>query len=152
MAIDEIDRKISSLLANDARQPLAALGRAVGLSTSAVNERVRRMSEGGAIRAVRADTDPAAFGLPVRAFVWLTLNPSASEPAFRAAIAERFEVTACHHVTGPWAYLLQIQVPDLAAVEAFLGTLKDAGWLARSETILALSEVVAPPFRYRGAR
>ncbi|WP_372838324.1 Lrp/AsnC family transcriptional regulator [Phaeovulum sp.] len=151
MAQDDTDRKITAILGDDARQPLAALGRAVGLSTSAVNERVRRLSEAGAIRALRADADPAAFGLPVRAFVWLALNPSASEPAFRAAIAARHEVTACHHVTGPWSYLLQIQLPDLAAVEAFLGSLKEEGWLARSETILALSEVVAPPFRYRGA-
>jgi Lrp/AsnC family leucine-responsive transcriptional regulator len=59
-------------------------------------------------------------------------------------------VTACHHVTGPWSYLLQIQVADLAEVESFLALLKAEGWLARSETQLALSEVVAPPFRYPG--
>lgn len=148
--MDDIDRKIISLLAEDARQPLAALGAGVGLSPSAVNERLRRLTEAGAIRAIRADADPAALGLGVRAFVWLTLAPGASEAAFRAAIPARPEVTACHHVTGPWSYLLQIQVPDLAAVEGFLARLKAEGWLARSETLLALSEVVAPPFRYRG--
>ncbi|MBW6505699.1 MAG: Lrp/AsnC family transcriptional regulator [Rhodobacteraceae bacterium] len=151
MAIDDIDRKILGLLAEDARQPLAAVGAAVGLSPSAVNERQRRLSGSGALRAIRADADPAALGLPVRAFVWLALAPLADEGAFRAAIPAHSEVTACHHVTGPWSYLLQIQVADLASVEAFLARLKAEGWLARSETILALSEVVAPPFRFRGA-
>ncbi|PKP69660.1 MAG: Lrp/AsnC family transcriptional regulator [Alphaproteobacteria bacterium HGW-Alphaproteobacteria-4] len=148
--MDNIDRKIIALLAEDARQPLAALGAAVGLSASAVNERLRRLTEAGALRAIRADADPAALDLPVRAFVWLALAATADEAAFRAAIAARREVTACHHVTGPWSYLLQIQVADLAEVESFLALLKAEGWLARSETQLALSEVVAPPFRYPG--
>jgi len=149
--MDDIDRKLIGMLAEDARQPLAVLGAGVGLSPSAVNDRLRRLTEAGVIRAIRADADPAALGQGVRAFVWLALAPGASEGAFRAAVPALSEVTACHHVTGPWAYLLQIQVPDLAAVEEFLARLKAEGWLARSETILALSEVVAPPFRYRGA-
>jgi Lrp/AsnC family leucine-responsive transcriptional regulator len=147
--MDDQDRKIIELMGADARQPLTTLGAAVGLSVSAVNERVRRLTASGAIRALRADAGPAALGLPTTAFVWLALNPAASEAAFRAAIALCPEVTACHHVTGPWAYLVQVQVADLAAVEAFLGWLKSEAWLARSETILALSAVVEPPFRYR---
>jgi Lrp/AsnC family leucine-responsive transcriptional regulator len=138
------------MLAADARQPLTVLGAAVGLSTSATNDRIRRMSAAGTIRGIRADASPAALGLPVTAFIWLALAGSSSEAAFRAAMPELREITACHHVTGPWAYLLQIQVADLAAVEAFLTRLKTAGWLARSETILALSPVVEPPFHYRG--
>lgn len=150
--MDDIDRKVVGMLAEDARTSLARLGAAVGLSTSAVNERVRRLGANGTLRAIRADANPAALGVPITAFVWISLAASASEAAFRAAIPARPEVTACHHVTGPWAYLVQIQVADLAGVEDFLGWLKSAGWLARSETILALSEVVAPPFRYRERR
>lgn len=150
--MDGIDRKLVGLLTEDARSSLAELGAAVGLSTSAVNERVRRLGANGTIRAIRADADPAALGLPMTAFVWVALAASASETAFRAAIPAHPEVFACHHVTGPWAYLVQIQVADLAEVEHFLGWLKSEGWLARSETILALSDVVAPPFRYRERR
>lgn len=146
---DHIDRKILGEIGSDARQPLTALGAAVGLSASAVNERLRRLTSRGIIRAIRADADPAALGLPVTAFIWLALAPDASESAFRAAMTARPEITACHHVTGPWAYLLQIQVADLAAVESFLSVLKSERWLARSETILALSSVVAPPYRFR---
>jgi DNA-binding Lrp family transcriptional regulator len=41
MAMDELDRKIIHLLQIDGERPLAARGRAVGLSVSAVNERIR---------------------------------------------------------------------------------------------------------------
>ncbi len=146
----EIDRKLIEALSEDARQPLSALGATVGLSQSAVNERIRRLTERGAIRRVMADSDPAALGLPVLAFVWLALADGASEAGFRAFAAADPAIIACHHVTGPWSYLIQVRLPSLAGVEPFLAALKSGGWLGRSETILALTEVVAPPFRFRG--
>lgn len=149
--MDDMDRMIVTHLAEDARQPLAVLGAAVGLSSSAVNERVRRLTERGAIRRIMADVAPEALGLPVTAFVWVALAAGADEGAFRTAMAGHRAITACHHVTGGWSYLVQIRVSDLAAVEDFLAELKAGGWLARSETQLSLSPVVEPPFRFRGA-
>lgn len=148
--IDDIDRKICLLLSEDARQSLAQIGAQVGLSTSAVNERIRRLIERGVLRRFATDCDPEALGLPVAAFVWVALATGVDEGAFRAAMAQTPEITACHHVTGPWSYLVQIRLPGLQGVEEFLAGLKAAGWIARSETMLALSTVVEPPFRLRG--
>ena len=148
--MDILDRKIAAALARDARLSMAQIGAEVGLSTSAVNDRIRRLSARGAIRAMRADCDPDAFGLDVAAFVWVALAPGADEAGFRTAMAAAPEVTACHHVTGPWSYLVQIRVAGLGAVEGFLAGLKAAGWIARSETMIALSSVVEAPFLFRG--
>jgi len=148
--MDETDRKIAALLSLDARQSLVQIGTQVGLSTSAVNDRVRRLSERGVIRRMGADIDPEAVGLPVAAFVWVALAEGIDEGAFRVAMTEAPEVTACHHVTGPWSYLVQVRVPSLAGIEEFLSTLKAGGWIARSETMISLSVVVEPPFRFRG--
>lgn len=148
--MDSIDRKICALLSQDARQSLAQIGEHVGLAASSVNDRLRRLMATGTIRQMRADVDPVAVDLPVAAFVWLLLPPEALEARFREAIATLPQVTGCHHVTGPWSYLIQIRVGSLAEVEGFLATLKAGGWVGRSETILSLSAVVEPPFRYRG--
>lgn len=148
--MDEFDRKICIMLCADARQSMAQIGAAIGLSTSAVNDRIRRLSERGVLRRFVAELDPEAVGLPVAAFVWLALAAGVDEGAFRAAMAENRLVTGCHHVTGGWSYLVQIRVESLAAVEDFLATLKGAGWIARSETMLALSTVVEAPYRLRG--
>ncbi|MBZ4022975.1 AsnC family transcriptional regulator [Rhodobacter sp. TJ_12] len=148
--MDEIDRKICTLLSDDARRSMAQIGALVGLSSSAVNDRLRRLGERGVVRRYLADLAPEMLGLPVSGFVWVALAETADEAEFRRFIAARPEVTACHHVTGPWSYLVQVRVASLAAVEDFLALLKDGGWIARSETQLALSTVVAPPFRLRG--
>lgn len=146
---DDIDRKIMALMAEDARLSLAQIGAGVGLSTSAVNERIRRLTERGAIRRIMADIAPEALGLPVTAFVWVALAAGGNEGAFRVAMAQNPAITACHHVTGGWSYLVQIRVASLTAVEDFLSDLKAGGWIARSETVLSLSTVVEPPFRFR---
>ena len=144
--MDEIDRKIIALLAEDSRRALADIGGAVGLSASAVNERIRRLAASGAIRRFTVDADPQALGLPGLAFVFLALAPEADENAFRAFAESHAGIFECHHVTGSWSYLVKIRVASLSDVESFLEALKGAGFLARSETMLALSSPVEGPF------
>lgn len=144
--MDDIDRKITTLLAEDARRALADIGSIVGLSASAVNERIRRLNASGAIRKFTVDADPAAVGLPVLAFVWIALSQDADEGIFRAYAEAHPTIAECHHVTGPWSYLIKVHVASLVEVESFLADMKGQGFLARSETVIALSSVVSGPF------
>lgn len=137
--MDDMDRKIIELLAEDSRRSLADIGGAVGLSPSAVNERIRRLTGSGAIRRFTVDADPEAMGLGVLAFVWVALAPGADEGAFRDFARAHSAIAECHHVTGPWSYLAKVHVASLAGIEGFLGELKAGGFLARSETVIALS-------------
>lgn len=144
--MDEIDRKILRLLGEDARRSLADIGQAVGLSPSAINERMRRMTGSGDIRRFTVDADPGAYGLPVLAFVWVALKPDADETAFRTFATSHAGIAECHHVTGSWSYLVKVRVASLASLEAFLDEMKGHGFLARSETVIALSSVVPGHF------
>lgn len=144
--MDEIDRKITRLLAEDARRSLADIGSAVSLSPSAVNERIRRLVAAGAIRRFTVEADPAAFGREVLAFVFVGLNYEAGEEEFKAFVGASPGVMDCHHVTGGWSYLIKLRAASLAEVEAFLQALKARRFLARSETVLALSTVTEKSF------
>ncbi|PKR90202.1 Lrp/AsnC family transcriptional regulator [Pleomorphomonas diazotrophica] len=150
--MDEIDRQIVICLGDDARRSLADIGREVGLSTSAVNERIRRLQAGGVIRRFTVDADAEAMGLGVSAFVFIGLAADADEAAFRLVAAEHPAIVECQHVTGGWNYLVKIRVASLSGIEAFLDDLKRRRLIARSETMIALSTVVEPPFRPRGDR
>ena len=141
--MDDIDRKIIELLAEDSRRALADIGGVVGLSASAVNERIRRLVAAKAIRKFTVDADPEALGRPVLAFVFLALAPQADEAAFRGFAAGHAGILECHHVTGAWSYAIKIRVADLSGVEGFLAELKDAGFVGRSETMISLSSPVA---------
>ena len=140
--MDLIDHKIIGLLVEDSRRSLAGIGEAVGLSPSAVNERIRRLQASGAIRRFTVESDPAALGYHVLAFVFVALREDADEADFRRFAAAHTVVLECHHVTGGWSYLLKVRLPALGDLEDFLQLLKTRQYIARSETMLALSSAV----------
>ena len=147
--MDDTDRKIIDLLAEDARRALADIGDRIGLSASATNERIRRLTASGAIRRFTVDADPTALGVPVLAFVCVALAADADEAASRAYAASHPAIEEAHHVTGVWSYMVKVRVASLPDLEAFLADLKARRFLARSETIIALSSAAEAGFSPR---
>ncbi|MGI5491365.1 Lrp/AsnC family transcriptional regulator [Microtetraspora malaysiensis] len=119
--MDEIDRQILAVLAEDGRISNADLAARVGLSPSPCLRRVRRLEESGAIRGYRAVVDPAAIGRGLRVFVGVRLSrhSQAEVTAFEQAVTRLPEIVHVHHVTGNFDYLLHVEVADLTAYEQF---------------------------------
>jgi DNA-binding Lrp family transcriptional regulator len=76
--MEKLDRKLVQLLAADGRMSYTDLGKATGLSTSAVHQRVRRLEERGVVQGYQAVIDPAQVGLPLTAYI--SLSPSTPPP------------------------------------------------------------------------
>ncbi|HYO18973.1 MAG TPA: Lrp/AsnC family transcriptional regulator, partial [Dermatophilaceae bacterium] len=70
--MEDLDRHIVGLLSHDGRMSFTDLGKATGLSTSAVHQRVRRLEERGVIQGYRAVIDHTAVGMPLLAFISIT--------------------------------------------------------------------------------
>src|SRR5207247_2762257 len=80
--VEDLDRQIVSLLAQDGRRSFTDLARDTGLSVSAVHQRVRRLEKRGVIRGYRAEVDPDEVGLPLTAFVSIKpIDPAAPDDA-----------------------------------------------------------------------
>ncbi len=77
--LDEVDRRILRLLADDARLPNNALADRVGVAPSTCLMRVRRLQETGAIRGFHADLSPEVVGRPLQAIVVVRLQAHARE-------------------------------------------------------------------------
>jgi Lrp/AsnC family transcriptional regulator, leucine-responsive regulatory protein len=138
--LDEIDRKLLFLLQEDGRTPQNELAKAVGLAVSSVNERIKKLTERGIVTGVHAHVAAEALGLNLMAFVFVGWSEEGVEQRFLSHIAAQPSVVGCHHVTGSWNYLMQVQVAHTKALEAFLGTLKKAvKGLQRTETMIVLS-------------
>ena len=117
---DELDVVILRELLADGHATLARLGEATGLSTSAVQTRVRRLEERGIITGYRAQVDPEAIGVPLAAFIEVSpLDPCAVD-----TIPEQLEplpeIAACHSVAGDAAYLLMVRVPTPQRLEELI--------------------------------
>jgi Lrp/AsnC family transcriptional regulator, leucine-responsive regulatory protein len=119
--VDEVDRSILAMLEQHGRISNSELATRVGLSPSPCLRRVRQLEEAGVIRGYRAVIDPAAVGRSLRVFagVRLVRHTRADVVAFEREVIRMPAVVACHHITGNFDYLLQVEVADLSAYEEF---------------------------------
>ncbi|HTR96964.1 MAG TPA: Lrp/AsnC family transcriptional regulator [Candidatus Acidoferrales bacterium] len=141
-ALDFKDRRILQLVQRDGSLAQAEIARRVGLSTAAVNERLRKLRESGVIRRFSALVEPAAVGAGVTAFVDVFMEHPRFESAFLKRVLALDEVLECHHVTGEFSLLLKVRVADMEALQTLL--LEKIGALdgvRQTRTALALSTV-----------
>jgi Lrp/AsnC family transcriptional regulator, leucine-responsive regulatory protein len=117
--LDELSLNLLAELARNARASYAELGRRVGLSPSAVVERMRRMEEEGIIEGYSATINPAALGLSVLAVIRMTCDGTHYHP-FLKFVKTLPEVRVCHHVTGADAFFLEVATGSLEGLERLI--------------------------------
>ena len=119
-SIDARDRRILALVQRDAKLPQAEIARRVGLSTAAVNERLRKLETAGFLRRYVGVVDPKAVGAGVAAFVEVFIEHPRHEAGFVEQMLGLDEVQECHHITGEFSLLLKIRVRDMEALQQLL--------------------------------
>lgn len=134
--MEELDRQIVRLLAQDGRRSFTDLARETGLSVSAVHQRVRRLEKRGVISGYQAVVDVAAAGLPLTAFVSLKpIDPAAPDDA-PERLAHLEAIEACHSVAGDESYILKVRVASPADLEALLQEIRGAANVATRTTVV----------------
>ena len=120
MPLDDLDRKILSILQVDATLPVATVAERVGLSPTPCWRRIQKLEEAGVIQARVAVLDPARLNVGVTVFVSVRTNQHdlAWLEKFANAVRDFPEVVEFYRMSGDVDYLLRIVVPDIAAYDA----------------------------------
>lgn len=140
--LDAKDLAILELLQRNGDWSHAEIGRHVGLSVSAVNDRIRRLVSSKTIESWTARISPAALGLHLLAFVKVLIDRSEDIPAFVEAIGAYPEIQECHHLAGEWNYLLKVRVATTAELEQFISSkLKNTLKVTRTFTSISLDSI-----------
>jgi Lrp/AsnC family leucine-responsive transcriptional regulator len=121
---DSVDHTILATLARDGRATLAQLSDETGLSTSAVQSRLKRLEGRGAITGYQAVLDPEEVGVPLSAFIEITpLDPA--QPDNAPELLEHFSaIEACHSIAGDAAYMLFVRVATPRALEQLVNDIR----------------------------
>ncbi|EWT07886.1 AsnC family transcriptional regulator [Intrasporangium chromatireducens Q5-1] len=134
--MEELDRRLVSLLVADGRMSYTDLGKATGLSTSAVHQRVRRLEQRGVITGYRADIAPDQIGLPLTALVSVTpFDPSAPDDVPERLIHIR-EIEDCYSVAGDESYVLKVRVGTPGDLEDLLARIRSAASVSTRTTVV----------------
>ncbi len=115
------------------------IGKETGLSTSAAQQRVRRLEQRGVIKGYAAVLDAAELGLLVTAFVAIKpFDPSEADDA-PERLRDIAEIISCYSVAGDASYLLKVQVATMAELEALLARIRADGKVStHTTTVLSI--------------
>ncbi|NBR40047.1 MAG: Lrp/AsnC family transcriptional regulator, partial [Alphaproteobacteria bacterium] len=100
--MDLIDLKILNQLSANSKTTLKQLSEQVGLSSSPLQARIKRLEKEGYIRGYTAQLDYTKLGQDHIAFVQVTLSDTRANAlaVFNAAIRQLKSVEQCHMIAG----------------------------------------------------
>jgi Lrp/AsnC family transcriptional regulator, leucine-responsive regulatory protein len=142
--VEDLDLRILTLLASDGRMSFTDLGKATGLSTSAVHQRVKRLEQRGVITGYGASVDYDQLGQPLTAFISIRpIDPSQPDdsPERLRGISE---IESCWSVAGDESYILKVRVAAPIDLEDLLARVRSAANVATRTTI-----VLSTPYENR---
>ena len=119
--LDAIDRKILTVLQDDASLSVAEIGDRVGLSSTPCWKRIQRMEAEGIITRRVALVDQNKIGLGITVFVSVESGDHSEAwlKTFADAVSAMPEVMEFYRMAGDVDYMLRVVVPDIAGYDAF---------------------------------
>lgn len=119
--IDEIDRKILTIMQNDARISNSEIARQIGMAPSGILERIRKLEANGVIQGYETRIDPKAIDMDLAAFVFIQTKEYWGSIKAAGILAEIPGVQEIHNIAGEDCYLLKMRAAD---TESLWNTLK----------------------------
>ncbi|OLS98190.1 hypothetical protein BJF90_41285 [Pseudonocardia sp. CNS-004] len=139
--LDDLDRRVLAHLTADGRASMAELGRAVGLSRTAVLARVQRLERAGVIRGYRADVEVPGEAAAHRARVGIVVR-TADVAGYVRRLSTMPGVTEIESVTGDYDLMVLVTAPSAHELDAVLDGIQ--GW---RETVRTTTWVVLTRYR-----
>jgi Lrp/AsnC family transcriptional regulator, leucine-responsive regulatory protein len=117
--LDEVDWQILSILQMEARISFKELGQRIGLTGTAIAERVRKLEDEGIIESYSIKLNREKIGLPVLAFFKLRVQVEHCKRLQELAIALP-EIIEAHRVVGNEHYILKVILPSMQHLETVM--------------------------------
>ena len=137
MELDSIDRRLLDLLQADAKLPYAKLGKRLGISSSGVHKRIKKLADAGVIKKFVAVVDPQVIGKKLKAFIGVSTAPGTCREVI-AQLSRRPEVLEIHEVAGEHDLFLKLITEDTLKLNELLHEMDKIPGVSSSRTLVVL--------------
>ncbi|WP_299161927.1 Lrp/AsnC family transcriptional regulator [uncultured Eudoraea sp.] len=122
--IDAKDREVLALLQEDSKRTTKEYANRLGLSTTAVYERIKRLEKTGVITRYVAlvDKNKVNKAFMVLCHVKLIQHIKEYVLQFEREVVQLEEVSECYHISGDYDYILKVNVSDMETYREFMVT------------------------------
>lgn len=144
MELDPKDQKLLDYLQNDSKKTTKELSHLLGLSVTAVYERIKRLERTGVIAGYVALLDKRKINraFAVYCHVKLSQHIKAYVLQFEREVLQLEEVQECYHISGDYDYILKVHVADMEAYREFMVTkLTALDHIGSTQSSFVISEV-----------
>ena len=139
--IDNLDKKILSILSKNARIPFKDVAAECGVSRAAIHQRVQHLMDNGVITGSGFDVNPKSLGYSTCTYVGITLERGSMYNDVVERIRQIPEIMECHFTTGPYTMLVKLYAKDNEQLMFLLnGQLQDIPGVVATETLISLEQ------------
>ena len=140
--IDQLDKQILRLIADDARIPFLEVARACGVSGAAIHQRIQKLTAMGMLRGSQFVIDPEKLGYETCAFIGLNLKDPEKFDEVVEKLKDIPEVVECHYTTGNFDMFIKIYaVNNHHLLNIIHDRLQPLG-LASSQTLISVHTAI----------
>lgn len=146
MEIDDIDRKILSVLMHNAKLPYTEVAKEVHVSGGTVHVRMKKMEEMGIIKGFQLVIDPVKLGYDITAYLGIYLEKSSYYEDVIKALRDIPEMVSAHYTTGNYSIFARIICRDTKhLLEILHNKVQKISGIQRTETFISLEENINRP-------
>ena len=138
--LDSLDRKILSMVANDARIAFLEVARECGVSGAAIHQRIQKLTSSGVLKGSQYVLEPELIGYSTCAFVGLFLKDPSDFDRVMSALLQIPEVVECHYTTGNYDLFIKLYARDNHHLLSIIHDQLQPIGIQRSETIISFNE------------
>ena len=140
--LDSVDKEIIYMLMDNAKTSLAQISKNVGISTTAVHQRIKKLEQAGVIENSISFLNPRKVGYKVVSYIGVFLDqPSHYHDAIKA-LKDVNEVVEAHYTTGNYTIFLKVLCRDNDHLMEILNKLQKLKGVTRTETIISLEQSI----------
>ena len=141
--IDNLDKKILSILSQNARIAFKDVAAECNVSRAAIHQRVQHLIENGVIMGSGFDVNPKSLGYSTCTYVGITLERGSMYRDVVERLRHIPEVVECHFTTGPYTMLVKLYARENEQLMQLLnGRLQSIPGVVATETLISLEQSI----------
>lgn len=144
MTFDATDKKLLEYIQQDSKQTNKELSNKLGLSVTAVYERIKKLEKEGFIDGYIAIVNKEKVNRNFVVFCHIKLVQHSQEFVikFEKEVKQLSEVLECYHLSGDYDYLLKVIVEDMTAFREFMvNKLTSINHIGSTHSMFVINEV-----------
>lgn len=141
--IDNLDKKILSILSKNARIPFKDVAAECGVSRAAIHQRVQHLIAGGVITGSGFDVNPKSVGYSTCTYVGINLERGSMYKDVVQQLLTIPEIVECHFTTGSYTMLLKVHARDNEQLMDLLNNkMQMIPGVVSTETLISLDQSI----------